>query len=91
MNFKGKVVWVSDVQNITTKDNKTFQKQEVVVETGDRYPQGLCFEIWDEQVKHATLEVGKEIEVEFNMTVSEYNGRHYNRAKAWKITPVGDK
>lgn len=87
MNFKGKIVWVSDIQNIPTKDGRIFLKREAVIETtGDRYAQSLCFEVFGDDVNHQFLQVGQDVEVEYNMNAISYKDKHYNRARAWKIS-----
>lgn len=89
MNIRGKIVWVSDVQSIPKRDGTMFQKREAVVETtGNKYANSLHFVITGEDVNHQFLLEGQEVEVEYNMTAVEYNGKFYNRARAWKITLV---
>lgn len=89
MNIRGKIVWVSDIQSIPKKDGTMFQKREAVVETtGNKYANSLHFEITGEDVNHQFMMQGQEVDVEYNMTAVEYNGKFYNRARAWKITLV---
>ncbi len=86
MNFIGKIIWVGPVQNIPTRDKRMFQKREAVIETsGGKYAQSMCFEVVGDDVNHQFLREGQDVVVEYNMTCVEFNGKHYNRSRAWKI------
>lgn len=85
MNIKGKITWVSEVQSIRTRDNRTLLKKEAIIETQERYPQSLCFEVWGDDVQHQYLATGQLVEVDYNMHAIAYNGKYFNHAKAWKI------
>lgn len=91
MNFRGKIIELSEIQSITTKDNKLFQKREVVIETNERYPQSLMFEVTGNDVNHACLVPGMFIEVELNARATKYNNRWYNSLRAWKIIKKDEK
>lgn len=86
MNIRGKIIHVSEVQSIPKKDGTMFQKREAVIETpGGKWANSMCFEVVGDDVNHQFLREGQEVEVEYNMTAVEYNGKFYNRARAWKI------
>lgn len=91
MNIKGQIKWVSPVTSFQTQDKRIFQKKEAVIETMEQYPQSLCFEIIGENVNHQFLEQGYVVEVYYNMKAQEYQGRYYNKARAWKIVLIQDK
>ena len=80
---------VSGVKAIPKRDGTMIQKREAVLKTtGNKYANSLHFEITGEDVNHQFLLEGQEVEEEYNMTAVEYNGKYYNRARAWKITLV---
>lgn len=89
MNIKGKIKWVSETSSFQTRDNRTMLKKEAVIETEEQYPQSLMFEITGELVKNVeTLMPGQKAEVDYNVHATEYKGRYYNHARAWKIVLV---
>lgn len=85
MNIKGKITWVSEVKSYQTRDKRTFLKREAVIETQERYPQSLLFEVSGDDVQNQYLAVGQLLEVDCNMSAVPFNDRFFNRAKAWKI------
>lgn len=85
MNIAGVIKFVGDIQSIQTKEDKIFQKREVVIETEERYPQSLMFEVTGEDVKHVSLVTGNKVLVELNVRATLYNNRWYNNIRAWKI------
>ncbi len=85
MNIKGKITWVSEVQSFETRDRRMIQKKCAVVETLERYPQSLCFEVTGDDVQNQFLDVGQRVEVDYNMHAVEWHGRYFNQARAWKI------
>lgn len=85
MNIKGKIKWVSEIKRFHTKDNRTIEKKEAVIETEEQYPQSLFFEITGNDVQNEFLMEGQKVEVDYNMHAIEYKGKYFNRARAWKI------
>ena len=86
MNFKGIVKDITAIQNITTKDNKQFQKITIVCESEERYPQTLAFDVIGEDVQKDLPALTDRVVVELNARATQYNGRWYNNLRAWKIT-----
>lgn len=78
------------VQTIPTK-NGDKKKGELVIDVpDDNYPYIVAFDIWKEEAMAtaATLRPGMSVDVTFNISSREYNGRHYTSAKAWKVEPL---
>ncbi len=90
MNFKGVIKYVSDIQSIQTKDDRLYQKKEVVIETEERYPQSLLFDVSGDDLQKEFLAVGQRVEVELNCRANNYNGRWFNSFRAWKIIESKD-
>jgi len=65
-----------------------FQKVNFVVTTlDDKYPQDISFDIMKDKVDDFLKynKVGTLVDVDFNITGNEYNGKYYNNHTAWKV------
>lgn len=64
-----------------------FCKQELVVTTGDKYPQDIKIEFAKDQVALlANVGVMDEVSVLFNVRGNEYNGNHYVNLSGYRIS-----
>ena len=82
MNIKGKVIKVEQVQTFPSG----FQKSVFVIETDDKYPQKIPFELHKERCDIITAsDVGKTVDVHFNIKGNEYNDKFYVALTAWKV------
>lgn len=83
-----KVISVSEVETGTGK-NGEWKKQNFVVDTGGQYPKQICFSAMGKTVEYSEkLKAGQQIDVDFDISSREYNGRWYTEAKAFKITQL---
>ena len=83
----GKLVKTLDVESGTSKAGKEWKKQSFVIDTGAQYNPEVCFSLFGED-KIAMLngiQPGTEIEVSFNLSSREYNGKYYHNIDAWRI------
>ena len=88
MDLQGKVIAVLPVVKGEGK-NGAWCMQEAVLETDDRYPQKLLFEIWgDENIQKANVNVGDTIAVKWDVLASERNGKWYGKNKAYEVNHV---
>jgi hypothetical protein len=63
-----------------------FFKRELVVESGDRYPQMLKFELHKERTQQLDrVREGDLVNVHFNIRGNEHAGRFYVSLVAWKV------
>lgn len=78
---KGKVTFIGNVEQIKDKTKIGF-----AIKTDEQYPKDIYFECWGaiaDVVKG--LKVGTEVEVSFDVSSREYNGKYYTTAKAFKV------
>ena len=83
----GKLVKALDVESGTSKAGKEWKKQSFVIDTGAQFNPEVCFSLFGED-KIGMLQginPGEEIEVSFNLSSREYNGRYYHNIDAWRI------
>lgn len=90
LEIKGNIIKILDVETGEKKDGSgNWEKQNFLVDTGEKYNNLYCFEIFGEQ-KVDNFEkynrVGQEVTVEFNVNTSEWKGKYFTTLSAWKIT-----
>jgi len=82
MNIKGKVVKIGAIETFGTD----FQKVLFVIETADKYPQKIQFELHKERCNLILAsDMNREIDVTFDVRGKEYNEKYYNSLVAFKI------
>ena len=82
LEVAGKVHKIFDVQQI----NDTFSKREFVIETDEKYPQFVKFELVKDAIdKIDPYKVGDKINVFFNLRGREWNEKFFTNLHAWKI------
>lgn len=89
MEIKGKVVQLLPLQTGAGK-NGTWKKQDFVIETDGQYPKKVCISAWGDKVGADSLEVGRDVNVSFDVESREYNGKWYTDLKAWKVDAGGE-
>lgn len=84
---KGKLVKVLPLESGTSKAGKEWKKQGFVIDSGDQFNPEICFSLFGDD-KIAMLRnfgPGQEIEVSFNVSSREFNGKYYHNLDAWRI------
>ncbi|MFT6166294.1 MAG: hypothetical protein ACJAV5_000900 [Vicingaceae bacterium] len=91
--IKGRIKTILDVESGTSKAGKGWRKQSFVVDTGAQYNPDVCFGVFgDDKIEMlARFNAGAEVEVSFNVSSREYNGKYYHNIDAWKIDPIGSQ
>ena len=88
MELKGKIIIVLPAQSgVSKKNGYSYMIQTYVLETGGQYSKKVPFEIYGEdKIKQFNLQVGDEVNIQFDLEGSEYNGRWYVRVKCYNVT-----
>lgn len=69
-----------------------FAKREFVIETDEKYPQKLKFELVKDKCGEIDRhELGDVLTVHFNLRGNEHNGRYFVNLHAWKIEATGER
>ncbi len=84
MEIQGKVIQLMPEQTGEGR-NGTWKKKDYVIETGDKYPKKLCFNMWGDKIDQFPMKEGDDVKVHFDVESREYNGRWYTEVKAWKV------
>ncbi len=94
LKVKGKITKVLDVESGTSKAGKDWKKLQFVVDTGDQFNPEVCFQLFgDEKVENFNKDnkVGQEVEVSFNVSSREFNGKYYHNLDAWKVFKASEE
>lgn len=84
MEISGKCVARLDIQSGTSKAGNAWQKQDFVIEVGDRYPKKVCLQLFGDRVNDCP-NVGDEVTVSFDAESREWNGKWFTQLNAWKV------
>ena len=91
LSVKGKLSRKLSVESGTSKAGKEWKKQSFLVDTGAQYNPEVCFQLFGEDkiemLNHHNE--GDQVEVSFNLSSREYNGRYFHNIDAWRIESQG--
>lgn len=89
LKVKGKITKILDKVTGQKKDGSgEWVKQSFVIDNGEQYNNLSAFEVFgDEKVENLTKynKVNDEVEVSFNISCNEWQGKYYTTLQAWII------
>ena len=88
LKVNGKITEVLEEEKGTSKAGKDWIKQSFVLDTGEQYNPLICFSLFgQEKVDNFNKynKVGDDVEVSFNISSREYEGKWYSQIDAWKV------
>ena len=88
MQITAKLIQLLPLQTGNGK-NGEWRKQEIIVETGDKFPKKVCVSVWGDKIDETKLKPGNMLKIDFDVESREYNSRWYTDVKAWKIEVEG--
>lgn len=63
-----------------------WKSQEFIITTQEQYPRKICFQVFGaDKIASFALQVGQTVNVGFDISAREYQGRYYNQLNAWKV------
>jgi len=80
MEIKGNILVVGEVQEFSSG----FRKREVVIETGDQYPNPIPVEFIKEKADDFDGQPGDMIRCDINLRGREWNNRYFCNIQAWR-------
>jgi hypothetical protein len=88
LSITGEIVQILEAENGTSKAGKEWQKQSFVINTGSEFNPEVCFSLFgaEKMAMLNNLKGGQSVEVLFNVSSREFNGRYYHNLDAWKIS-----
>ena len=91
LSVKGKLSSKLSVESGTSKAGKEWKKQSFLIDTGAQYNPEICFQLFGEDkieiLNHHNE--GDQVEVSFNLSSREYNGKYFHNIDAWRIEGQG--
>jgi hypothetical protein len=88
MQISAKLIQLLPLQTGNGK-NGEWKKQDIIVETGDKFPKKVCVSVWGDKIDEKKLKPGNMLKIDFDVESREYNSRWYTDVKAWKIEVEG--
>ena len=86
-SIKGKLSQKLSIESGVAKSGNEWKKQSFVLDTDAQYNPLICFQLFGEEKINllTNFKEGEMIEVFFNLSSKEYNGRYFHNIDAWKI------
>lgn len=73
-----------------TSTHGTWKRQELIMKTLEQFPKTIAFEFSGDRCSQLdSLKPGNNIKVSFHIESQEYEGKYYNKVKAWNIVVLG--
>ncbi len=92
LKVRGTIKKINDVQ--TGKSAKgDWKKLSFVLDNNAKYNNIFCFDIFGEEQVDSFVKYnkeGKEVDVDFNVSCREYEGKYYTSLQAWKVFTAKD-
>ena len=87
LKVKGTIKTILAVETGESKAGKSWTKQSFVVDNGSEWNPEVCFSVFgDDKVEMLSkFTQGQEVEVLFNVSSREFNGKYYHNLDAWAI------
>jgi hypothetical protein len=88
LKIKGRITKVLPIENGTSKAGKEWQMMNFVIDTGQQFNPEVCFKLFgSEKIEKFNQynKEGDEVEVSFNVSSREFNGKYYHNLDAWKV------
>ena len=90
LSVKGQLTRKLSVESGTSKAGNEWKKQSFLIDTGNQYNPEICFQLFGEEkiemLNHH--DEGSKVEVSFNLSSREYNGRYFHNIDAWRIEGI---
>ena len=90
LSVKGKLSRKLSVESGTSKAGKEWKKQSFIVDTGAQFNPEICFQLFGEDkiemLNHHNE--GDQVQVSFNVSSKEFNGRYFHNIDAWRIEKI---
>ena len=92
MEVTGTVLRKLELETGTSKSGKEWQKQSIVIDTGNDFNNEVCISAFGDKVGQMNkLEIGMEVSVLCNVYSREYNGRYFHNIDGYFFTNQSNK
>lgn len=84
MEITGTVTYVGEITSGVSQRGTNWKRQPVEVEyIHGQYPCSIIFDVMEDNVV-GKVQLGMEVNVKFDVSTREYNGRRYNEFRIWR-------
>lgn len=84
MEISGNITWIGAEVKGTSQSGKEWRKKPFEVEyQSGQFPKRIVFDCFDTNIIDK-LAVGLQVNVKFDITTHDYNGRKFNNFQIWK-------
>ena len=85
--IKGNITSIFETETISSKDGKTWKKQNFIINTGAQYNSEICFQLFGEERIEILkkFKLNDHVDVYFNLYSKKFNDRYFHNIDAWKI------
>ncbi len=90
MQITAKINQILPIQTGTSAKGE-WRKQNIIVDTMTDISRKICITIWGDKINEAQLQVGNELQIDFDLESREYNGKWYTDALARNIVLTNEK
>lgn len=92
LKVSGKITKILEVEKGTSKAGKEWQKQSFVIDTEAKFNPEVCFSLFGDKTDLLTnVKEGEQVDVSFNVSSREFNGKYYHNLDAWRINKMSDE
>lgn len=84
MEVQGKLIHKLEPTKGTSSKGE-WTKQDIVIETNDKFPKNICISFMKDVDKIQAVEIGSTLTVHINIESREYNGKYYTNVNGWKF------
>lgn len=89
MEIEGKIIVVLPAREGVSARGTQWKSQDYVIETHEQYPKKCCFNVFGaDKIQLFNIQSGEELRVSFDIDSHEYQGRWFNRIRAWKVERI---
>nr|DAI84245.1 MAG TPA: protein of unknown function (DUF3127) [Caudoviricetes sp.] len=88
-DITGKIIAVLPTRSGTSARGTQWSSQTAVIETHERYPKMVAFDVLGDKITEFNLQVGEEVTVSFDINAREFNGKWFNSVNAWQVIRQG--
>ena len=92
LTMTGKIHHISDTKSGVSKADKEWIALEFVIDTNAEYNPLIAFKVFGEkkvkEFQEKNHKLGDIVDVSFNLSSREHEGRYYTSADMWKIDSV---
>lgn len=85
MEIQGKVIAVLPERSGVSARGE-WKSQTYIIETQEQYPKKMAFDVFGaDRIASFGIQFGEVINVSFDIDAHEYQGRYFNRIRAWNV------